>query len=96
MNRSKFDAELDPERDLKGATPETLARALGLSRQRKHATKRRRNPVSRVREESADYEGDADETRDEDGSDQSSVSDRIRDDTGRAPDGSPLSAIKSR
>ena len=27
MNRSKFDAELDPERDLKGATPEALADA---------------------------------------------------------------------
>ena len=44
MNRSKFDAELDPERDLKGATPETLARALLLSRQRLKG-------ASRVRED---------------------------------------------
>ena len=47
MGRSKFDAELDPERDLKGATPETLARALLLS-------KGRLKGASRVRERQDD------------------------------------------
>ena len=47
MVESRYDAELDPEQDLKGATPETLARALLLS-------KRRLKGASRVREAPVD------------------------------------------